>query len=1053
MDSDRSITPRDVIEARLDESDVRTDNRYVSVADGEKVCYGDHTDTSNRYDSPPTGNYGVYLTAADQLVVLDVDDYDGDNLPFNLPDTLVEESPHGGEHLYYHVPVDADGRMPAAVFDDEIGAKNPVPSWGEVQVSNKYVVGAGSTLDDCGKDWHDCSQPDEGDYTIAEDREIATVSADRLVEVLLDDPEIEELTPDLKPGTREHENDNVDLDVHDVLFSAEYPEGERTSHPVHGSKTGTNFQVDEGAETWRCWRDGCTGNALHLIGMQHGIIECGEWDNDGLDTETWREIFAAAREDGYDIGDPYASEEPEEPDYDDVDGETGLIDLARDRVQDVFARMNPPEDEDVDSLGKKPAIHEFAVIIDTYWHWLYPDAASAEWQNTLYVYDVDRGIYTPTGEATAKDIIEKLLGDFSDNHVVSEIVAKLKRRNRVAASEIDARKPPAHELVVENGILDLTTGELRDYTPEEYHTTRVDVAYDPEAKTDRIDEFFHDVVDGKHVATLYRLAAHMLLKEYPSRKAALLVGEGANGKGTVLDLFEQFVGSENTVARGIQSLTDYRFAAQDLHGKLANLEGDLSPNELNDSRMIKKLTGDDQINADVKQANETINFTNHASLMFAVNTVPQSPEDSHGWWSRWMYIPFPNRFDGEDAKPKSELMAELTAEEELQGLLTRAVEEIQRYDETGEFFPNSKSPEEVREQMKNAANPIRDFATTAFHEVDDSDGAYGRVKKDNVVAAYSRYAEEHDLPNLNPQKLKDDIKKIAAFNIEAGKSRSLSEDSDRDPCFIGVEWTERGAQLAAIEQPDDDQGVLDDDWEQDVPLDDVREYVETHPEADVYEVMREFQLGGDAFDVVERLVERVDADSDDSDDDDPDAGAAVIDDGDDPDGGDGSSVSDTSNDGDATNVSNPARRYTAEQKEQAIEAMAEDTDDSVEEIAETLLIRTEDEGKVAEIVSNARVDGSDCEESAPPAPPEPDTTPVTDDVPTLSKDEDGIEYDAEEIGDPGDVVAAHGEVDAGVEDVDIIVIPRDEFAIAVEAAYERDVEFRTPEGDALGDRR
>lgn len=931
MDSNHPSTNREIIEAHLDESDVRIDNRYVSVTDGEKVCYGDHTDTSNRYDTSPAGNYGVYLTAADQLVVLDVDDYDGDDLPFDLPETLIEESPHGGEHLYYHVPVDADGRMPAAVFDDEIGAKNPVPSWGEVQVANKYVVAAGSTLEDCGKEWHDCTQPDAGGYTIAEDREIATVSAERIVEVLIEDPEIEEPTPDLNPGTREHENDDVDLDVHDVLFSAEYPEGERTAHPVHGSKTGTNFQVDSGAETWRCWRHGCTGNALHLIGMQHGIIDCGEWDSGGLGTETWREIFQAAREDGYDIGDPYSQNEPEEPDYDDVEGETTLIDLARDPVEDVFARMNPPEDEDAESLGKKPAIHELAVIIDTYWHWLYPDAASAEWQNTLYVYDVDRGIYTPDGETAAEEITENLLGDFADNHVVSEIVAKLKRRNRAAAREIDAQKPPANELVVENGILDLTTGELRDYTPEEYHTTRVDVAYDPDAETDRIDEFFHEVVDEEHVPTLYRLAAHMLLKEYPSRKAALLAGEGANGKGTVLDLFEQFVGSRNTVARGIQSLTDYRFAAQDLHGKLANLEGDLSPNELSDSRMIKKLTGDDQINADVKQSNQTVNFQNHATLMFAVNTVPESPEDSHGWWSRWMYIPFPNRFDGNDARPKSELMAELTAKEELQGLLARAVEEIQRYDESGEFFPGSKSPEEVREQMKNAANPIRDFATTAFTGVDDPDGGYGRVRKDNVVAAYSRYADEHDLPNLNPQKLKDDIKKLDDFSIDDGQTRALTEGSDRDQCFVGVEWTERGAQLAAIEQPDDDQGVLDDEWEQDVALSDVREYVEAHPEADVYEVMREFELAGGAFDAVEQVVESVDSEG-------------------------------------AENGSEESDELSPE-KHTEVENLAKGTDYSTGEICEIVNVPEDEVQRLVEEVRSRLDNEGDSAEDEPPSPP------------------------------------------------------------------------------------
>lgn len=1031
MDSNHPSTDSEVIAARLDESDVRTAHRYVSVANGEKVCYGDHTDSSNRYDEPPEGNYGVYLTAADRLVVLDVDDYDGSGVPFDLPDTLVEESPHGGDHLYYHVPVDEDGRMPAAVFGDEIGAKNPVPSWGEVQVANKYIVAAGSELNDCGKDWHDCSQPEAGDYRVAEDCEIATVPASRLVEVLLEDEDIEEPTRDLNAGSYDNETEDVDLDVHDVLFSAEYPTGERTEHPVHGSSTGTNFQVDEDGETWRCWRHGCTGNALHLIGMQNDVIDCGDWDNGGLTTETWRDIFAAAREEGYDVGEAYESSSPDEPDYDDVEDETTLIDLAREPVVDVFERMNPPEEEDVDGISKKKAIHEFTVIIDTYWHWIYPDATSAEWTNELYVYDVDRGIYTPNGEEAAKDIVETLLGDFSDNHVVSEVVAKLKRRNRAAAHEIDGEMPPSHELVVGNGILNLKTGELRDYTPEEYHTTRVDVEYHEDAETDRIDEFFHEVVDGSNVATLYRLAAHMLIKEYPSRKAALLVGEGSNGKGTVLDLFEQFVGGENTVARGIQSLSDYRFASQDLHRKLANLEGDLSPNELNDSRMIKKLTGDDQINADVKQSNETVNFSNHATLMFAVNSVPTSPEDTHGWWSRWMYIPFPNRFGEEDKMPKSKLMEELTAEEELQGLLTRCVEEIQRYDETDEFFPGAQSPEEVREQMKNAANPIRDFATAAFDEVEEPEEAYGRIRKDNVVAAYERYAEEHDLPNINAQKIKEDVTKLADFNFDSGKSRSLTEGSDRDPCFVGIEWTSRGAQLAAIDQPDDGQGVLDEEWEQDVPLGDVRTYVEENPDADVYEVLREFQLGGDAFDTVEQVVENTrhdDAENGDDSDDDPDPGASSTDD-------DGDTA-------DAGTDSKTECEMTVNRHKEA-KNLAKNTDYDADKICE-LVNAPEDE--VRRLVAEARdrafdADAEDVSDD-PLAPAEPD------DLPTYNAESGGVEFDPEEVAEEDEKAIAYDEAGA-TTDADVVVVPESEYGMGMELAYPDGVDFRTPEGDAL----
>ncbi|WP_262180563.1 hypothetical protein [Haloarcula laminariae] len=104
------------------------------------------------------------------------------------------------------------------------------------------------------------------------------------------------------------EYDDIDIAVSDVVEG--YPVGEKLSHPIHGSSTGKNFQIndrDEEAgiradETWRCWNHGCTGNAMHMIGMQEEIISCGDWvgDNEISDDE-WEEIFKAARGRGYEV--------------------------------------------------------------------------------------------------------------------------------------------------------------------------------------------------------------------------------------------------------------------------------------------------------------------------------------------------------------------------------------------------------------------------------------------------------------------------------------------------------------------------------------------------------------------------------------------------------------------------------------------------------------------------------------------------------------------------------------------------------------------------------
>jgi hypothetical protein len=82
------------------------------------------------------------------------------------------------------------------------------------------------------------------------------------------------------------------ISVHEIIFG--YTEEQNCKHPFHDSSTGANFRIDGGGETWRCWRHGVTGNALHLLGQCEGIIECGEAPS----KQQWKKIIAIAKERG-----------------------------------------------------------------------------------------------------------------------------------------------------------------------------------------------------------------------------------------------------------------------------------------------------------------------------------------------------------------------------------------------------------------------------------------------------------------------------------------------------------------------------------------------------------------------------------------------------------------------------------------------------------------------------------------------------------------------------------------------------------------------------------
>jgi hypothetical protein len=299
---------RDRLAERLREAGLST-ARFIDVVDGEKKS----VDHEQHEPEGVTGNYGIYATGADALVVLDIDDYgdlddkSGYSALSRLPPTLEQGSPHGGTHRFYAISPTDDGSLVAKALEDAFGKPNLAASWGEVRTKNQYVVGAGSQLDGCGKEWCDeCEKDDGGHYVLQSDTELATIDAEDLIDVLSSDPELDRVPDEqekLPEQPRTRTADDSDVSVYDVISSA-YAEEERHAHPVHGSTTGSNFQVDDGAETWRCWRHSCTGNALHLLGMEEGIIDCGEWDGTGLSSETWAEIFEAARERGLDVGDP-----------------------------------------------------------------------------------------------------------------------------------------------------------------------------------------------------------------------------------------------------------------------------------------------------------------------------------------------------------------------------------------------------------------------------------------------------------------------------------------------------------------------------------------------------------------------------------------------------------------------------------------------------------------------------------------------------------------------------------------------------------------------------
>ncbi|MFC7231917.1 bifunctional DNA primase/polymerase [Saliphagus sp. GCM10025308] len=231
-------------------------------------------------------NYGI--AARGDLAILDEDEPGAlADLVDRLPETPWQASgSRSSNHRFLLVP----GLENDIPLDDPETGEN----LGHIKAApQSYVVGPGSRHPS-GNYYGPLRGPDE----------LATIDEDDLRDLIepwmTDDDEPDHGyahgTGRCTHGDRDRD---ADVGVYDVLSRRRYPEGKRREHPFHGSSTGSNFMVSEDGETFRCWRHGATGNGLHLLGMELGVISCGDWVPGGLSTDTWREVFDTARERGY----------------------------------------------------------------------------------------------------------------------------------------------------------------------------------------------------------------------------------------------------------------------------------------------------------------------------------------------------------------------------------------------------------------------------------------------------------------------------------------------------------------------------------------------------------------------------------------------------------------------------------------------------------------------------------------------------------------------------------------------------------------------------------
>lgn len=395
----------------------------------------------------------------------------------------------------------------------------------------------------------------------------------------------------------------------------------------------------------------------------------------------------------------------------------------------------------------------------------------------LYVYR--GGVYLPDGEAAVQREVKAWCKETNQVWVSGELGDRVADYIAIDAPEL-LERPPLDTINVQNGLLDVATRTLRPHSPDFLSPVQLPVEYHENAQCPAIEQFCSQVLPADSQYILWLLAAWLMLPSTDIQKAVLLLGVGANGKSALLNILTDFLGKDNVSTSTLHTLESRNFATSALVGKLANVCPDLPTKTLSDTSVFKRLTGGDMLDAE-RKFGATFSFRPYSRLIFSANIAPRSDDATHGFFRRWLVVPFNRRTFSEtdpDTVPTAILRERLGSPSELSGLLNHALDSIAQIQKG--FIPESESMREAWAEFRASTDPLTMWLDETV--IEDPEGL---IPKQEVLARYNHYRRDAGKAVTDTGSL---TQALLQWRQGVRTAQRTVNDIPRVWCYVGVGW-------------------------------------------------------------------------------------------------------------------------------------------------------------------------------------------------------------------------------------------------------------------------
>lgn len=404
------------------------------------------------------------------------------------------------------------------------------------------------------------------------------------------------------------------------------------------------------------------------------------------------------------------------------------IEEARDtlRIINNYVLPDPLDEQELETLSrddafKKPVFFKKnQFLFDKFAHYLKSNNHIIKINNQLHIYR--DGIYIDG----MKEIEAQMIAQISN-------LSRAKRAEVLSYMDImirdNAQMSPANYIVFKNGVYNLETDELEDFSPEYVITNKIPFDYDPDAYSEITDKTLDKLAchDENVRLLLEECIGYCFYRRNELRKSFILTGEKENGKSTFLAMIEHLLGQENTASLDLKELGD-RFKTAELVNKLANIGDDIGDEFIPNPAIFKKLSSGNSISVE-RKGQDPFDFASYAKLLFSANNIPRIKDKSGAVISRLVIIPFDARFSPDDPDFDPYIKYKLIQEEPMQYLINIGLEGLKRVLKNRKFTTSVKV-EHALEEYEEHNNPILLFFKEDI-----------KIENEPTNAIYQRYTE------------------------------------------------------------------------------------------------------------------------------------------------------------------------------------------------------------------------------------------------------------------------------------------------------------------------